>query len=86
MAPLAQMAGRKVNVAYAEATGSFLVLLGVAQQQGFFQKLGVDVQPVATRGGTKSRSCQQAVPFKSFAPWKREASIARWFLLPKAAS
>ncbi|MET0567639.1 MAG: ABC transporter substrate-binding protein [Hyphomicrobiaceae bacterium] len=55
MAPLAQMAGRKVNVAYAEATGSFLVLLGVAQQQGFFQKLGVDVQPVATRGAAVPR-------------------------------
>jgi ABC-type nitrate/sulfonate/bicarbonate transport system substrate-binding protein len=55
MAPLAQMAGRKVNVAYAEATGSFLVLLGVAQQQGFFQKLGVGVQPVATRGAAVPR-------------------------------
>jgi ABC-type nitrate/sulfonate/bicarbonate transport system substrate-binding protein len=55
MAPLAQMAGCKVNIAYAEATGSFLVLLGVAQQQGFFKKLGVDVQHVATRGAAVPR-------------------------------
>ncbi len=55
MAPLTQMAGCKANIAYAEATGSFLVLLGVAQQQGFFKKLGIDVQPVATRGAAVPR-------------------------------
>ena len=46
---------RKVSIIYAEATGSFIVLLAVAQQQGFFKKFGVDVQSIAARGAVVPR-------------------------------
>ena len=39
MTPFAARADQsKVNIIYAEATGSFIVLLAVAEQQGFFEK------------------------------------------------
>ena len=44
-----------VNLVYADATGSFLVLLAIAQQQGFFEKHGLEVQTTAARGATVPR-------------------------------
>lgn len=43
-------AQNKVSIVHPEATGSFLVLLAIAQQQGLFKKFGVDAQSVAIRG------------------------------------
>src|SRR5205807_7776726 len=43
-------AQNKVSIIYPEATGSFLVLLAIAQQQDLFKKVGVDAQSVAVRG------------------------------------
>jgi ABC-type nitrate/sulfonate/bicarbonate transport system substrate-binding protein len=49
-------AGRKqVSVMFAEATGSFLVLLEIAREQALFEKLGIDVRPVPARGATVPR-------------------------------
>jgi ABC-type nitrate/sulfonate/bicarbonate transport system substrate-binding protein len=45
----------KVNIIYAEATGSFIVLLAVAERQGFFKKYGVDAQTIAARGAVVPR-------------------------------
>jgi len=45
----------KVSIIYAEATGSFILLLAIAEQQGFFQKYGVDVQSIAARGAVIPR-------------------------------
>jgi ABC-type nitrate/sulfonate/bicarbonate transport system substrate-binding protein len=44
-----------VNIIYAEATGSFIVLLAVAERQGFFQKYGVDAHTIAARGAMVPR-------------------------------
>ena len=45
--------GRKqVSVMFAEATGSFLILLEIAREQALFEKLGIDVRPVPARGAT----------------------------------
>jgi ABC-type nitrate/sulfonate/bicarbonate transport system substrate-binding protein len=41
-----------VNLVYAEATGSFLVLLAIAQQQGLFEKHGLEVHTTVARGAT----------------------------------
>jgi len=50
------MAGNEeVSIAYAEGTGSFLVLLAMAEQQGLFQKYGVNVLSVAVKGATVPR-------------------------------
>ena len=49
------MAGKDVSIAYAEGTGSFLVLLAMAEQQGLFEKYGVDVRSVAVNGATVPR-------------------------------
>jgi ABC-type nitrate/sulfonate/bicarbonate transport system substrate-binding protein len=49
------MAGKDVSIAYADGTGSFLVLLAMAEQQGLFGKYGVDVRPVAVKGATVPR-------------------------------
>jgi ABC-type nitrate/sulfonate/bicarbonate transport system substrate-binding protein len=43
---------RPVNLVYAEATGSFLVLLAIAQQQKLFEKHGLEVHAVVTQGAT----------------------------------
>jgi ABC-type nitrate/sulfonate/bicarbonate transport system substrate-binding protein len=45
----------EVSIVYAEATGSVTGLLAVAEQQRFFEKCGVDVQPVAVRGAVVPR-------------------------------
>jgi ABC-type nitrate/sulfonate/bicarbonate transport system substrate-binding protein len=45
----------KVKLVYPEATGSHLVLLAVAQQQGFFKKYGVDFEAIPARGATVRR-------------------------------
>ncbi|MEZ0301627.1 MAG: ABC transporter substrate-binding protein, partial [Hyphomicrobiaceae bacterium] len=48
--------GRKqVSVMFAEATGSFLILLEIAREQALFEKLGIDVRPVPARGATVPR-------------------------------
>jgi ABC-type nitrate/sulfonate/bicarbonate transport system substrate-binding protein len=49
------MAAKDVSVAYADGTGSFLVLLAVAEQEAFFQKYDVNVRPVAVKGATVPR-------------------------------
>ena len=49
------MTGKDVSLAYADGTGSFLVLLAMAEQQGFFGKYGVDVRSVAVKGATVPR-------------------------------
>ena len=49
------MAGKDVSIAYADATGSFLVLLAVAEQQGLFRKYGINVRSVAIKGATVPR-------------------------------
>jgi ABC-type nitrate/sulfonate/bicarbonate transport system substrate-binding protein len=49
------MAGRDVSIAYADGTGSFLVLLAIAEQKGLFEKYGVDVRSVAVEGATVPR-------------------------------
>jgi ABC-type nitrate/sulfonate/bicarbonate transport system substrate-binding protein len=49
------MAGKDVSIAYADGTGSFLVLLAMAEQQGLFRKYGIDVRSVAVKGATVPR-------------------------------
>jgi ABC-type nitrate/sulfonate/bicarbonate transport system substrate-binding protein len=49
------MKGKDVSIAYADGTGSFLVLLAMAEQQGLFGKYGVDVRSVAVKGATVPR-------------------------------
>jgi hypothetical protein len=39
-----------VNLVYADATGSFRVLLTIAQQQGLFEKHGLEIHAVAASG------------------------------------
>jgi ABC-type nitrate/sulfonate/bicarbonate transport system substrate-binding protein len=52
--------GRKqVGVIFAEATGSFLVLLEIAREQGLFEKFGIDVGPVPARGATVPRLSEE---------------------------
>ena len=46
------MDGKEVTIAYAEGTGSFLVLLAIAEQQGLFKRRGVNVRSAATKGAT----------------------------------
>lgn len=50
MAQPSVTAPQQVNLVYAEATGSFLVLLTIAQQQRLFEKHGLEIRPVITRG------------------------------------
>jgi ABC-type nitrate/sulfonate/bicarbonate transport system substrate-binding protein len=49
------MAGKGVTIAYADGTGSFLVLLALAEQEALFQKYGVDIRSVAIKGATVPR-------------------------------
>src|SRR5262245_19945869 len=49
------MAGMDVSIAYADGTGSFLVLLAVAEQEALFQKYGVNVRSVGIKGATVPR-------------------------------
>ena len=49
------MVGKDVIIAYAEGTGSFLVLLAMAEQQGLFKKYGANVRSVAIKGATVPR-------------------------------
>jgi ABC-type nitrate/sulfonate/bicarbonate transport system substrate-binding protein len=52
--------GRKqVSLMFAEATGSFLVLLEIAREQALFEKFGIDVQPVPARGATVPRLSEE---------------------------
>ncbi|MDN5001282.1 ABC transporter substrate-binding protein [Bradyrhizobium sp. GCM10027634] len=46
---------RPISLVYADATGSFLVLLTIAQQQGLFEKHGLEIHAVATRGAIVPR-------------------------------
>jgi ABC-type nitrate/sulfonate/bicarbonate transport system substrate-binding protein len=45
----------RIKLIFAEATGSALVLLGIARQQGFFEKYDLEVEPVPARGATVPR-------------------------------
>src|SRR5215467_4102448 len=47
--------GKDVSLVYPDGTGSYLVLLAMAEQQGFFGKYGVDVRSVAIKGATVPR-------------------------------
>jgi ABC-type nitrate/sulfonate/bicarbonate transport system substrate-binding protein len=49
------IAAKDVSLAYPEGTGSFLVLLPMAEQQELFKKYGVDVRSVAVKGATVPR-------------------------------
>jgi ABC-type nitrate/sulfonate/bicarbonate transport system substrate-binding protein len=49
------MAREGVSIAYAEGTGSFLVLLAMAEQQRLFEKYGINARPVAIKGATVPR-------------------------------
>jgi ABC-type nitrate/sulfonate/bicarbonate transport system substrate-binding protein len=49
------MAEKDVRLAYADGTGSYLVLLAMAEQQGLFEKYGVNVRSVAIKGATVPR-------------------------------
>jgi ABC-type nitrate/sulfonate/bicarbonate transport system substrate-binding protein len=52
--------GRKqVSLMFAEATGSFLVLLEIAREQALFEKFGIDVRPVPARGATVPRLSEE---------------------------
>ena len=50
MAPITRSTLQPVNLVYADATGSFRVLLTIALQQGLFEKNGVEVRAVAASG------------------------------------
>lgn len=49
------MTTKDIGIAYADGTGSFLVLLAMAEQQGLFRKYGVEVRSVAVKGATVPR-------------------------------
>jgi hypothetical protein len=49
----------QVSLMFAEATGSFLVLLEIAQEQRLFEKIGIDVRLVPARGATVPRLSDQ---------------------------
>lgn len=49
------MAEKDVRLAYADGTGSFLVLLALAEQAALFQKYGVNVRSVGIKGATVPR-------------------------------
>jgi ABC-type nitrate/sulfonate/bicarbonate transport system substrate-binding protein len=52
--------GRKqVDLMFAEATGSFLVVLEIARQQALFEKFGIDLRPVPARGATVPRLSEE---------------------------
>lgn len=55
MAQSADTARNSVSIVYAEGTGSFIVLLPIAQQQGLFRKFGIDPQCIAIRGAAVPR-------------------------------
>jgi NitT/TauT family transport system substrate-binding protein len=46
---------KRINIIFAEGTGSFVVLLEIAQAQGFFEKRGLDVRAVPQRGAAVPR-------------------------------
>jgi NitT/TauT family transport system substrate-binding protein len=55
MVQVADEGPSQVDIVYAEGTGSFIVLLPIAEQQGFFRKFGVDPRCIAIRGATVPR-------------------------------
>jgi ABC-type nitrate/sulfonate/bicarbonate transport system substrate-binding protein len=46
---------KRVNIIFAEGTGSFLVLLEIAQTRAFFEKHGVEVHATPVRGASMPR-------------------------------
>ena len=60
MAPQSISAPSGLNFVFAEATGSFLVLLAIAQQQRLFERYRVDIEPMAARGATVPRLTHDA--------------------------
>jgi ABC-type nitrate/sulfonate/bicarbonate transport system substrate-binding protein len=55
MADNTALAGVPLRLVFAEGTGSFLVLLAIAQQQRFFEKYAIEIQPAPARGATVPR-------------------------------
>src|SRR6185295_7050796 len=51
---------QRVNIIFAEGTGSFVVLLEIAKAQAFFGKRGIEVHTVPTRGATVPRLSGEA--------------------------
>ena len=52
--------GRKqVSLMFAEAIGSYLVLLEIAREQALFEKFGIDVRPVPASGATVPRLSEE---------------------------
>ena len=49
------MAENAVSLAYADGTGSFLVLLAIAEQEALFQKYGLKVRSVGIKGAAVPR-------------------------------
>jgi ABC-type nitrate/sulfonate/bicarbonate transport system substrate-binding protein len=49
------VANDKIRIAYPEATGAALVLLAVAEQQRLFEKHGITIQSIPSRGATVPR-------------------------------
>ena len=49
----------QVGLMFAEATGSFLVLLEIAREQGLFDKFGIDIRPVPATGATVPRLSEE---------------------------
>lgn len=51
----ARASRKQVSLMFAEATGSFLVLLEIAREQALFEKLGIEVRPVPASDATVPR-------------------------------
>jgi ABC-type nitrate/sulfonate/bicarbonate transport system substrate-binding protein len=56
----AHCALQRVNLVYAHATGSFLVLLAIAQQQKLFEKHGLEIHAIAAQGATVPKVTKDA--------------------------
>ena len=50
---------KQVGMVFAEATGSYLVLLEIAREKALFEKLGVDVRAVPATGATVPRLTEE---------------------------
>ena len=51
---------KRVNIIFAEATGSFVVLLEIARTQALFGKRGIEVRALPTRGAAVPRLSDEA--------------------------
>lgn len=60
MASKARDNPRLVDIIFAEGTGSYMVLLEIAQKQDFFGKRGIEVRALPTRGAAVPRLSEEA--------------------------